>query len=146
LLRRLAAMVYDGLLCLAWLFLATAALLPLTGGEAVSAGPWWYRLYLLGAACLYFAWFWTHGGQTLGMRAWKFRVSSLSNEPLNWGMALLRFLTACIAWAPAGLGHFWVLVDRNKLAWHDYWSGSQLIADTDSGKPAHEPETNAEKD
>ena len=36
LLRRLAAMVYDGLLVLALLMIVTACFLPFTGGEAVT--------------------------------------------------------------------------------------------------------------
>ena len=145
LLRRLIAMLYDGLLCLAVLFLATAALLPFTDGEAVASGPWWYRVYLLGTAGLYFTWFWTHGGQTLGMKAWKFRVCSWTGEPLTWRAALLRFLGACVAWAPAGMGHLWIVVDRNKLAWHDHWSRSQLVAEVTSGQPPHEPDPHPEK-
>ena len=52
LLRRLGGMLYDGLLLLAVLMIATALFLPLTGGEAINprVNPvleWVYRATLL---------------------------------------------------------------------------------------------------
>ena len=143
LFRRLAAMVYDGLLSLAVLFAATAALLPFTDGEAVASGPWWYRFYLLGVVYLYFGWFWTHGGQTLGMKAWKFKVQSTQGADLTWGRALTRYLCALLSWAPAGLGHLWIFFDRNGYAWHDHLSKSELITVDSSGKAVQKADSNA---
>jgi uncharacterized RDD family membrane protein YckC len=74
-LRRLAAQVYDLFLLIALLFLATALLLPFTAGEAVSAQQTLiYRIYLAVISFFFYGWFWTHGGQTLGLRAWKIKV------------------------------------------------------------------------
>ena len=145
LFRRLAAMFYDGLLSLAVLFAATAALLPFTDGEAVAEGPWWYRVYLLGVVYVYFAWFWTHGGQTLGMKAWKFRVRPTRGGDFTWGQALVRYLAALVSWAPAGLGHLWIFLDRNGYAWHDHLSKSELVTLKASGKTAHEPKPDAQE-
>lgn len=103
-LRRLAAMLYDGLLLLAVLFIATALLLPLTHGEAVHAGNPLFSTYLLFVTFLFFAWFWTHGGQTLGMRAWRLRVERRDGRAVGWWHALLRFLTALPAWVVIMLG------------------------------------------
>lgn len=66
--RRLGALFYDSLLVLAVLFLATALLLTLRGGEAFPAGALGLKVYLFGVVFVFFGWFWTRDGQTLGMR------------------------------------------------------------------------------
>ena len=99
LLRRLAALFYDGMLLTAIMFIATAALLPFTGGEAVPTGDPLYKTYLFFIAFFYFAWHWVRGGHTLGMRAWKLRLYRADGGPLTWWHALLRFLLAL----PSGL-------------------------------------------
>jgi uncharacterized RDD family membrane protein YckC len=96
LLRRLGAIVYDTLLLFAILFVATALVLPLTGGTAVPAGQPLFSLYILAICFLFYAWFWTHGGQTLGMRAWKLRLQQHTGEAITWRQALLRFAIAAL--------------------------------------------------
>ncbi|MGD8690123.1 MAG: RDD family protein, partial [Gammaproteobacteria bacterium] len=129
--RRLAAALYDSLLVLALLMLGTAALLPLTGGEALYFDNVWietaFRLYLLALAFLFFGWFWTHGGQTLGMRAWKIRVLREDGRPLHWPDALRRFLWALAGWLPAGLGVFWCLFDAHDRTFQDRMSHTRLV-------------------
>ena len=94
LLRRLGAIVYDALLLFAVLFVATALVLPLTGGEAVSPHHPFFSTYLFFICFFFYAWFWTHGGQTLGMRAWKIRVQRRDGGGITWWQALVRFLLA----------------------------------------------------
>ncbi len=96
--RRLAAMFYDGLVLVAVLIAASAILLLLNGGEPVASDNPWGHLWFFLVTYGFFAWFWTHGGQTLGMRAWKIRLVSADGGPLGWGQSLLRFLTALPAW------------------------------------------------
>ena len=127
LLRRLAASVYDALLLIAILFIASALMLPLTGGEAVQSGNPLFRAYILFVCFFFFGWFWTHGGQTLGMRAWRIRVQQPDGEPITWKQALLRFLAALVSWLALGLGFLWMLVDRDGLTWHDRWSKTRLV-------------------
>ncbi len=103
-LRRLAAMIYDGLLLVAVLFVATALLLPLTHGKAIDSGNPLFNTYLLFVTFVFFAWFWTHGGQTLGMRAWRLRLQRRDGHAIGWWHALLRFLTALPAWVVIFLG------------------------------------------
>jgi uncharacterized RDD family membrane protein YckC len=127
LFRRLAAAFYDSLLVLAVLILATLLLLPLTGGQAINPGNYVYTLYLFAMGFAFFGGFWTHGGQTLGMRAWRLRVVSLDNQPLTWKQALYRYLAAILSWLLLGLGFWWQWLDREGLALHDRLSGTQLI-------------------
>ena len=129
-LRRLAAQIYDFFLLIALLFLATALLLPFTTGEAVSAQQLLiYRIYLAVISFFFYGWFWTHGGQTLGLRAWKIKVLTLDQKPINWNQALLRFATAIVSWGFFGLGFLWILMDKNRHSWHDHLSKTALFFD-----------------
>lgn len=96
LLRRLGAILYDTLLLFSLLFIATALVLPLAGGQAVAAGSPLFSIYLLAVCFGFFGWFWTHGGQTLGMRAWKIRLQRYDGGNVTWGQALGRFLLASL--------------------------------------------------
>ena len=137
--RRLAAIGYDSILLIAVLFAATAILLPFNSGEALS--NWqiiFYRIYLLVISFLFYGWFWTHGGQTLGLRAWKIKILTLNHKPISWKHALIRFFCAIVSWAAFGLGFLWILINRNKLAWHDSLSQSGLFFDQEDH---HTPST-----
>lgn len=127
LFHRLAIMTYDGVLLLAVLFAATAVLLPFTGGEAIRPHHPGYTAYLLLVSFLYFAWCWTHGGQTLAMRTWHVRLVTADGDAPGWKRSLARFAAALLAWLPLGAGHLWVVLDRERLAWHDRLSGTRLV-------------------
>jgi uncharacterized RDD family membrane protein YckC len=124
LLPRLGAALYDGLLLLALFFLATAIIDPFMPADHVPAGAWWFQLYLLLIAFLFYGWFWTHGGQTLGMRAWRLRVVSQDGSPIRWKTALLRFAIAIPSWITL-IGLLWCLVDGRSL--HDRLSGTRVM-------------------
>lgn len=127
--RRLAAVIYDGLLLLAVLFLATALLLPLNAGKAFTSGQIFYSLYLLAISFVFYGWFWTHGGQTLGLRAWKIKLKTFDQQDLNWLQAGRRFCTALLTWLCFGFGFIWLILDKNRYTWYDYWSGSTVYFD-----------------
>nr|WP_256452041.1 RDD family protein [Methylobacter sp. S3L5C] len=129
-LRRLAALIYDLFLLIALLFLATALLLPFTTGEAVSVQQLLiYRIYLLVISFFFYGWFWTHGGQTLGLRAWKIKVLTFDQKTINWYQALLRFATAIVSWSFFGLGFLWILMDKDQRSWYDHLSKTALFFD-----------------
>jgi uncharacterized RDD family membrane protein YckC len=130
--RRLAAMFYDGLLLAAILMIATALLLPLTGGEAITPAdhPWLelaYRLILAGLVVLFFGTFWTRRGQTLGMASWRLRVEREDGSLLTWGDTVKRLAAALLSWLPLGLGYAWILFDREGRAWHDRLSRTRVV-------------------
>ena len=129
LFKRLAVMFYDSLLLLAILFVATACWLPFTEGEAVAVGgrPFLF-IYLLVVSFIFYGWFWTHGGQTLGMKAWKVKVCQLDGESLGWGRSGLRFLAAILSWGIVGLGFIWILFRSDSAAWHDQLSKTKLVS------------------
>ena len=112
--RRLAAIVYDGLLLIGVLVGATALALGLAvallGGEAVKlhdplqANPF-FQTYLLLVCFFFYGGFWTHGGQTLGMRAWRLRLQRRDGRGIGWWQALLRFLIGTLWLAPVAYLH-----------------------------------------
>ena len=126
-------MLYDALLLLALWFASSALLLALSGGLLTSpARPLWlvhtHRASLLLVTVLFFGGFWTHGGQTLGMRAWRLRlVSSAGAGPVSWKQSLLRLAAACLSMGAMGLGFFWLWVDSDRRTWHDRLSGAHPI-------------------
>lgn len=127
LLRRLAAIFYDALLLLAVLFIATALAMLFTDGEAIRANHPLFTTYIFFVTFLFFAWFWTHGGQTLGMRAWRIRAQTRDGTAMSWSQALLRFMVAIASWGLLGLGFLWSLIDREKMTWHDRYSETVLV-------------------
>lgn len=132
LLRRLAALFYDLLLLFGLWTLVSALMLLVSGGRLAEPDrPIWLVFALQALLALttlgFFAWFWTHGGQTLGMRAWRLRLVDQNGAAVTVRQALIRVAAACLALAPAGLGLWWVLIDPKHRAWHDRWSGTRLI-------------------
>jgi uncharacterized RDD family membrane protein YckC len=128
--HRLMAMLYDGLLLFSVWFIASIPVIILATQAEWQNLPGFrlfLQLYLLLVAFLFFAWFWTHGGQTLGMRAWKLRLVTSENQAPDWRQCLVRYVTSMISWACLGLGFLWVLFDKDKLAWHDRLSGTRLV-------------------
>lgn len=126
LLYRLVAMFYDSLLLLSVLLIATALALLATKGTLHYHNPF-FRTFLFLICFSFYTWFWLHGGQTLGMRAWRLRLQRIDGQPITIWQALLRFLVAIPSLALAGLGLLWILVDKDKLAWHDRISESMIV-------------------
>lgn len=122
----MTALWYDALLLLAILFFATALALPFNAGQAFSSGQTIYPIYLLTISFVFYGWFWTHGGQTLGLRAWKIKVCSQDGGSIGWRQAGLRFAVAALSWACFGLGFLWCLFDKDGLCWHDHLSNTRI--------------------
>jgi len=125
-IKRLAVIIYDLLLLIAVLFLATLILLPFQESHLFQPDSWQYSVYLLFVSFLFYAWFWTKSGQTLGLVAWKLRLADESGHNISWQQALVRFTTAILSWGIFGLGILWVLFNKDRLTWHDIASKSRL--------------------
>ena len=130
--RRLAALVYDALLLLGLLMIATAAFLPLTGGEAIT----WerspvletaYRASLAAVIVVFYGVSWTRQGRTLGMASWRLRVERLDGSRLTWRDTVVRLAAAVVSWLPVGLGWAWCLFDRERRTWHDMLSRTRVV-------------------
>lgn len=133
---RVGAILYDLLLVISLIFLGTAAFLPITGGEAPAPGSWAsaaLQLYLLALVYLFFVLFWTRGGRTLGMLAWRLRVVNTEGDPPSLRQASVRFFAAIPAWLLLGLGVLWALVDAEHRTLHDRLAGTWLIREPHEG-------------
>jgi uncharacterized RDD family membrane protein YckC len=130
LVRRLLAVLYDALLLIGILFVASIFAIALNHGNAIEPShPAYpaYLVYLISIAFLFYGWFWTHGGQTLGMKTWKLRLLNEGNGTVSWKQALIRYCVAMLSWASCGLGFLWSLADRDRRTWHDIASDTRLI-------------------
>lgn len=133
--RRFACIAYDSILLAAVLILATALLLPLTGGRAIESGSNLYRAYLAACCFGYFAWQWIHGGRTLGMRAWRVKIESTTGTAPTWSQSGLRFAGALLSWLLLGTGFLWSLVDSQQRGLPDLLSGTRLLVTERSQRP-----------
>ena len=124
--RRSAALIYDALILFAAFVLVTAIAVTINAGEYVSSA--WLRLLLLLTAYVFYSWFWLHGGQTLGMRAWRLQLVDKNGRPPTFKAVTVRFLAALVSWIACGLCHLWILVDTRKLAWHDRLSQTFVVS------------------
>lgn len=120
LLRRLLAILYDGLICIAVLLVATWAYTLVAGwaigweryeelaeAGALSSDPM-LTFFLFLVLYLFFAYFWTRTGQTLGMQVWRIRIENLDGVSISWSQSLRRYVTGA-------LGFFIVLIGLHYL-------------------------------
>ena len=140
--RRLASIGYDAFL-LAGIWMATTMAMTLAGQiTPIANSAILRRIALFCAGFAFFGWFWTHGGQTLGMRAWRVRVERTSGGPLHASTALLRymagllpavvalFVIAQFGWIASpilAIGLLPCLFDPRRRALHDLIAGTQLV-------------------
>jgi len=162
--KLLGCWLYDFmLLCAVWLLAAIIYIIPAQIFAQVDAtqkdnlsttefsGPVFYS-YLFLVTWFFFAWFWTHGGQTLGLRSWSLRLQTEEGYSLNWTQTLLRFLIAGAPWifslfiyekissnqllAPpyqygvfiiGFIGLLWILIDPKKRSLQDIFSHSRIV-------------------
>src|SRR6056297_1367971 len=125
LLRRVSAMIYDGLVLIAIWMIGTAAIVIITS-QGIDSGNLLYQIYLLLLAFAYFHLSWQKIGQTLGMRSWRIWVDA-GARPLTLGQSLLRFAGGLASIATLGLGFAWALSRSDRRAWPDLASGSRLV-------------------
>lgn len=133
LLRRIAAICYDavlvfGVLLLLWT-LFYFGLAALAGAEEAGHHPLAQLYWPLALVAMvgFHVWFWTHGGQTLGMKSWRVRVVNVDGLDPSGGQALSRYLWAWLSAAALGLGFLWQLIDPERLTWHDRLSHTRLV-------------------
>ncbi|VAW91671.1 FIG023103: Predicted transmembrane protein [hydrothermal vent metagenome] len=110
--RQLLALFYDVWLLAAVFMVASALTLPMTQGEPVKPGNPFMTTYIFFVWYGFYAWFWTHGGQTLGMRSWKIKLISQSGETVGLWHALLRFISGIPAWLFITTGSYFSLAEQ----------------------------------
>ncbi len=139
LLKRLLAIIYDLFLLIAVFFAVGIPLSILTtfifnAGDAITEEHRFYllnQIIILGslfiASLFFYGWFWTHGGQTLGMKTWRIMLVSNDTQKISWKQAIQRYFAAILSWLVLGMGFLLSLFDDRKRCWHDMLSGSYLV-------------------
>lgn len=132
-LRRIGAMIYDGLLLLA-VWLTTLYFLVAFNNAAVGGALLQTALFL--ECYLFFAFFWLRNRKTLGMLAWNMElqpnsVAGPNGDPVIPALTLtqitLRFLGACLGLTCFGLGYLWIIIDPQKRSWSDLLSRTRIV-------------------
>lgn len=107
-MRRMCALVYDGMLILALLFLVGATLAVVgtllffqVGHSASDAQklPAWYQNLVMTPAFVatllgFYGVFWRRSGQTLGMQTWRILTIGKDGQLLSWVQASMRVMAA----------------------------------------------------
>jgi uncharacterized RDD family membrane protein YckC len=101
--RRLAAFTYEGVMLFGVLMISAYLFSSLTQQRHALQLRWGLMGYLFVVLGIYFVWFWTHGGQTVAMRAWHIRIVDAAGAPLTQTRAFLRYAASYI-WFLPGLG------------------------------------------
>jgi uncharacterized RDD family membrane protein YckC len=78
-----------------------------------------FRLIAVLAAPVYFGFFYSATGQTLGMYAMGVRVVRMDGKAMSFFGGIWRWICVLIAILPMGIGVLWVVVDDRRQGWHD---------------------------
>ncbi len=123
--RRIGAMCYDALLLIGVWMLTLLALVLFNGGESVTG--LWVQLVLVAEMVGFFLYAWLRQGQTLGMLAWRIKLTDESGAKANVKQMLIRLVVAPLSMCVFFLGYLWMMVDRNKQTWHDKLSHTTIV-------------------
>lgn len=150
--RRIICLVYESLLLLAVLFIASLIFHLIIRDTQTSYFKPLFQFYLFIIMGYYFIWFWTHGGQTLAMQTWKMRIVTNDGSRLTTKKAIVRYLSSLLGIISFvvidhivpfefvtkfhlvlmsliffGFGFFWALFDRDHQYLHDRLAGTRII-------------------
>ena len=140
--RRAAAWLYDALVIIAFAMLSTVLYLffiqALLSFEVISLGiatdvseliqqnPLLRTIrtvLLVVVSISFFAYFWTRGGQTIGMRAWRLKVQQLDGSKITLKQAIIRAICAL-----GGIGNLAVVINlKQPRALQDYIAGTEIV-------------------
>ncbi|NID05495.1 RDD family protein [Luteibacter jiangsuensis] len=116
--RRLAAVVYDALAVVAIVMVVGLLAQFATGGTLFDTQghllAWWYQPLQGAVVGTYFLVSWVRGGQTLGMRPWRIRVTDADGMPVTWARGAVRLAAGAL---PLGLLTLYPLVSLKIALW-----------------------------
>ena len=140
-LRRIAASIYDFFLLIGVWFAVGFISVWINGGPFVGVEKISGRGYsetivgfiesdfigpflVLISTWIFYGYFWTHGGKTLGMTVWKFEIYSLDNNKINLKQVSIRFFFNLITFLLAGLPLIAMYLSKRNLSLSDRLSGT----------------------
>lgn len=134
--RRLAAMVYDGLILIALYILlgglfVTAISKLIGSAEFVRLSPAMSLSLMFTICFLYYSHSWRRGGQTIGMKAWGLKLlndnRTANGRSIQLSQCMLRTGVGFFSLLFAGLGFWWMLFDKQQRSWHDMASLTRMV-------------------
>lgn len=155
--RRLACFIYEGVLLFGVLMISGYLFSTLTQQRNAMQNRHGLMGFLFIVLGIYFVWFWSHGGQTVAMKAWHIRVVTRDGAPLTQGRAFMRYLLSYLWFLPAlvsvwaagltGVGEFFAALTVGVIAfaaltrlrpdrqfWHDTVCGTRLVTWRPAGR------------
>jgi uncharacterized RDD family membrane protein YckC len=99
--RRLACFIYEGVLLFGVLMISGYLFSSLTQQRDALVGRHGLQAFLFIVLGIYFVWFWSHGGQTVAMKAWNIRLVDREGRPVSQWRAFTRYLLAWLWFIPA---------------------------------------------
>ena len=78
---------------------------------------------------VYSTFFWMAAGKTIGKAIMGLQVIGPKGARITFWRAMKRYIGYWISALPLFLGYFWVLVNDNRLSWHDKIAGTSVIYD-----------------
>ena len=124
---RLAAMIYELLLVLAVLFVASFVFIRLSGDAQTGWKHFAFQIFLLGVLFAYFSTFWLRSGQTLAMKTWRIKLVDRDGALITLRRAAQRFMLALLGVALGGVTILWALFDADRQFLHDRLAKTRLI-------------------
>jgi diacylglycerol kinase (ATP) len=97
----MACFLYEGVLLFGVLFIAGYLYSSLTQQRHALNGRHGLQIFLFVVLGIYFTWFWSHGGQTVAMKAWHIRVVDERGLAVSQSRAFARYLLSWLWFAPA---------------------------------------------
>jgi uncharacterized RDD family membrane protein YckC len=153
--RRLACLLYEGMLMFGVVFVASYLFGTLSQTRHALDNRNALQAFLFVIFGIYFTWFWSKG-QTLAMKTWHIRVVDRHGAPLTQARALARYLLSWLWFLPplvvlapfhltgpesavlvSGWMAVWAILSRFhplRQYWHDALAGTRLVS-TQPGKP-----------
>jgi uncharacterized RDD family membrane protein YckC len=119
-LRQLGAMLYDSFLVFSLLFSVDLMLLIVIDNQLELKGMWFY-ITTLPILYLYFSLSWVKGRQTLGMKAWRFQITTKNNKNITYKQAFIRLIIASLL-----VGIFYKFFNTKNLSVQDIVSHTIL--------------------
>lgn len=99
--RRMACFVYEGVLLFGVVMIFGYLFSSLTQQRHALQLRSALQLFLFVVLGVYFVFFWSHGGQTLAMKAWRIRLVDRHGAPVSQARAFARYLLSWLWFLPA---------------------------------------------
>lgn len=131
--RRLAALLYEGVLLFGVIFVAGLALSLVLQQRNGYTHHRLMAAWIILVAGVYFVGLWHRGGQTLPMKTWRLRVTGPDGAPPSLARATLRYLAAWLWFLPPLVLHplLNLTVPHTlmlEVAWFALWAASARFA------------------